>query len=234
MTRHLYTIESRVSWDQELNLSDCDSAVKELYFWKENVKSLNCKKLFVQSVPSIVSYSDASETGCGSFLSVDNTICHKTWKPHESSKSSTWRELIAIHYGICSFLPILRNKSVFWFSDNQSAVHIARFGSQKAYLQTIALDIYSVCLLNGISLTPQWAPGSKNVDADAVSKLIDYDWYTADHLFSFLDRLWGPHTIDRFANDQNNKLPRFNSLFWTTVCEHVNAFPGTGLEKTTG
>ena len=58
-----------------------------------------------------------------------------------------------------------------------------------------------------------------------MSKLIDYDdWYTADHLFSFLDRLWGPHTIDRFANDQNNKLPRFNSLFWTPGCEHVNAF----------
>ena len=126
MTRDLYnTIESRVSWDQELNLSDCDSTVKELYLWKENVKSLNCKKLFVQLVPSIVSYSDASETGCGSLLSVDNTICHKTWKPHESSKSSTRRELIAIHYGLCSFLPILRNKSVFWFSDNQSAVHIA-------------------------------------------------------------------------------------------------------------
>ena len=40
-----------------------------------------------------------------------------------------------------------------------------------------------------------------------MSKLIDYDdWYTADHLFSFLTELWGPHTIDRFANDQNNKF----------------------------
>ena len=78
---------------------------------------------------------------------------------------------------------------------------------------------------NGISLTPQWVPRSKNFDADEVSKLIDYDdWYTADHLFSFLDRLWGPHTIDRFANDHNNKLPRFNSLFWTPGCENVNAF----------
>ena len=152
-------------------------------------------------------------------------MCHKTWKPHESSKSSTWRKLTAIFYGLCSFLPILRNKSVFWFSNNQSAVHIAQFGSQKTYLQTIAVDIYSVCLLNGISVTPQWVPRSENVDADAVSKLIDYDdWYTADHLFPFLNRLWGPHTTDRFANDQNNKLPRLTSLFWTPGCEHVNAF----------
>ena len=42
ITRHLYNaIESLVSWDQELTLNDCDSTVKEFYFWKENVKSLN-------------------------------------------------------------------------------------------------------------------------------------------------------------------------------------------------
>ena len=100
---------------------------------------------------------------------------------------------------------------MFWFSDNQPVVHIAQFGSQKTYLQTSALDIYLVGFLNGISITPQWVPRSENVDADAASKLIDYDdWYTDDHLFPFLNQLWGPHTIDRFANGQNNKLPRFN------------------------
>ena len=58
MTRHLYnTIESRVSWDQELNLSDCDdSAVKELYFWKENVKSLLIVKSFSSSQYQVSSH----------------------------------------------------------------------------------------------------------------------------------------------------------------------------------
>ena len=66
MARYLYnTIESRVSWDQELTLSDYDSTVKELYFWKESVRSFNCKKLFVQSELSIVSYSDAGESRQG-------------------------------------------------------------------------------------------------------------------------------------------------------------------------
>ena len=213
-------------------LSDCDSTVKESHFWKKNIKSLNCKKLFVQPVPSIVSYSDASDTGCGSLLSVDNTICHKTWKPHESSKSCTWRELTAIHYGLCSFLPILRNKSVFWFSDNQPAVHIAQFGSQKTYLQAIALDIYSVCLLNGISMTPPWVSISGNVDVDAVSKLIVYDdWYTSDHVFLFLNQLWGPHTIDRYANDQNNKLSRFNSFYGLQAVSMSVHSPWTGWRK---
>ena len=47
LTRHLYnTIESRAYWDQEITLSDCDSTIKELYFWKGNVKSLHCKKVF--------------------------------------------------------------------------------------------------------------------------------------------------------------------------------------------
>ena len=44
MTRHLYdTIESRVSWDQELNLSDCDSAVKNCIFGKKMLKVLIVK-----------------------------------------------------------------------------------------------------------------------------------------------------------------------------------------------
>ena len=196
--------------------------------------SLNCKKLFVQSVPSIVSYSDASETGCGSLLSVDNTICHKPWKPHESSKSSTWRELIAIHYGLCSFLPILRHKSVFRFSETVSGSYCSIW-EPKDFSANYSPDIYSVCLLNGISLTPQWVPRSKSVDADAVSKLIDYDdWYTADHLFSFLDRLWGPHTTDRFAMTRTTNCQGLIRCFGLQVVSMSMHFPGTGLEKTTG
>ena len=53
-----------------------------------------------------------------------------------------------------------------------------------------------------------------NETADFVSKLVDYDdWFVSHEFFKTLDALWGPHSVYRFANDQNTKLIGFNSLF---------------------
>jgi len=42
--------------------------------------------------------------------------------------------------------------------------------------------------------------------------------------FSFIDDLWGTHSIDRFACVINHETERFNSLFWNPCSEAVNAF----------
>ena len=39
-----------------------------------------------------------------------------------------------------------------------------------------------------------------------------------------LDQCWGPHTINRFADHQNSKLPRFNYRCWCPGTEAVDAF----------
>ena len=38
-----------------------------------------------------------------------------------------------------------------------------------------------------------------------------------------LDRLWGPHTVDRFTSELTTQLPRFNSLYWDPKTEAVDA-----------
>ena len=43
-------------------------------------------------------------------------------------------------------------------------------------------------------------------------------------VFQQLELLWGPHTIDRFANYLNTQLPRFNFRFWNPGSEAVDAF----------
>ena len=53
--------------------------------------------------------------------------------------------MTAVHYGLNSFLPFLKSKSVYWFSDNQAALDNINYGSRKLELQSIALDIFSVC-----------------------------------------------------------------------------------------
>ncbi|VDI63461.1 Hypothetical predicted protein [Mytilus galloprovincialis] len=39
-----------------------------------------------------------------------------------------------------------------------------------------------------------------------------------------LDKLWGKHTIDRFATDYNTKCSRFNSKCWCKNTEAIDAF----------
>jgi hypothetical protein len=95
----------------------------------------------------------------------------------------------------------------------------------KENLQAIAMSIFSICLINGISIEIQWIPREGNTQADYLSKIIDYeDWGVSEMFFNFMNELWGIYTIDRFANSTNAKLSRFNSLFWNVNTEAVDAF----------
>jgi len=44
------------------------------------------------------------------------------------------------------------------------------------------------------------------------------------HSFRFLELKWGPHSIDRFADEHSHLLPRFDSMFWNPFCEAMDAF----------
>ena len=55
--------------------------------------------------------------------------------------------------------------------------------------------------------------------------MIDHDdWGITDTFFEFIDDLWGPHSVDRFASVVNKKISRFNSLFWNPSSEAIDAF----------
>ena len=68
-------------------------------------------------------------------------------------------------------------------------------------------------------------PRECNVEADVLSRQEDFDdWGVAPVFFRFIDSMWGPHTVDRFADEFNKKLPVFNSKFWSPNCTQVDAF----------
>ena len=134
---------------------------------------------------------------------------------------------------------------VKWHSDSQGAVRIVEIGSPTAELHSIELDIFYFCRTYSITLIPQWVPREVNACADAISYIVDFDdWYKTPEFFAHLDRLWGPHTVDRFANAVNAHLdrlwgphtvdrfanavnahlPRFNSRFRVPGTEAVDAF----------
>ena len=98
-------------------------------------------------------------------------------------------------------------------------------GSKKALLYAEALSIFSNCLHNHIALEPEWIPREANEQADYISRIVDLDdWQLNPAVFTKVDREWGPHTIDRFADENNKQLDRFNSRYWSPGTEAVDAF----------
>ena len=67
-------------------------------------------------------------------------------------------------------------------------------------------------MLYGIRLEPEWMSieGEQNELADYYRRIVDH---VNPSIFTWLDTIWGPQTIDRFANAMNNQIQRFNSRF---------------------
>lgn len=82
-----------------------------------------------------------------------------------------------------------------------------------------------MCADSKISLDVQWIPRSENDKADFLSKIIDHDdWEVTVEFFDFVSLMFGPFTVDRFANFNNRKLLRYNSKFWNPESEAVDCF----------
>ena len=126
MTRHcIMSTLSAQHWDAKVKMDSY--CIEELYFWRNNLNSIKVRDCFLFNKPQRFAYSDASATGCGSVITLnEDCVCHKLWEPSECSKSSTWRELAAIDFSLESFAPILKGSLVKWFTDSQTAAeHIA-------------------------------------------------------------------------------------------------------------
>ena len=76
-----------------------------------------------------------------------------------------------------------------------------------------------------IKFDVQWVPGKQNTIADTLSKIYDFqDWETTNTLFKYLNRVWGPFTIDSLADNKNCKAKVFDSKYWCPNMACVDAF----------
>jgi hypothetical protein len=226
MTKNLHRkIDSRASWDNAM-IVDADS-IRELRFWQRAASKLNSKSLvFKRRLPSRVVYSDASNTGCAAYVSMNGRpLCHKNWNEIELNQSSTWRELKCVQYALESFKLLLSDSTVKWFTDNQAVLSIVESGSMKLHLYHLALDIFECVKEQHINLEVEWIPRTLNEQADYLSKIIDYeDWKVKDIYFHSIQSYWGSLTIDCFASNENHKLPRYYSRFFSPGSLGVDCF----------
>ena len=216
MTKALHRlIECRKGWDAQVVL-DSDVLV-ELKFWREHLQSLNRRPIWRKHMlPSRVVCSDASAVGCAAFISMnDRPVSHKNWDAIEMKQSSTWRELMCVGHALRSFAHFLKGTCVKWYTVNNGVASIVKSGSNKAHLHKLAMDIFSLSREYEVVIDIEWILRTENEAADYLSKIVDFDdWSVEESYFRAVNSVWGPSTVDCFANSVNAKVSRFYSLFY--------------------
>jgi len=228
MLRNTYKIlAGRVSWDSLVTLDE--SAIQDLTWWIYALDGWNgqviCKK-----IPEVQIVCDASPFGFGAICG--NRKAAGFWSPRVANRPQNAREMMAILTAVHTFGPHLRDKSVQIVTDNISAMaYINHMGGPSRELTEIAKDIWVIADQLRITLTATYLAGCLNVEADYLSRLsTQYEWTLHPNLFHYIDRVWGPHTIDRFANMGNHVLPRYNSRFMDPLCCGVDALAQSDWE----
>ena len=139
--------------------------------------------------------------------------------------SSTFRELLGVADSLKSFGEQLRGNTVSLYTDNQNVARIVKNGSTKEHLQTLAITIFQWTLQNNVILKVNWVPREQNTTADYFSKLTDTDdWSIDSETFDYIQQTFGIFTIDRFADNLNKRVDRFNSKFYCPATEHIDVF----------
>ena len=244
-TRSLYDLMNQKPlnvWNWHLALDE--GALTELQFWQTNFDRLHGVPLWLDPHVQTVLFTDAGAQGWGGFivehgrgqtLRVPSTleeyyaaggssVAQGYLNPVEQAQSSTWRELIAIERTLWSLLKDVSLTVVRLFTDNLAVHYVWLAGSKKKIIQAVVRRIFDFCHERSIQMWIEWIPRRHNALADALSKFHDSDdWMLNSRYFRILDKLWGPHTFDRFASANNKQCGKFNSRFWCPGSAGVNA-----------
>jgi hypothetical protein len=161
-----------------------------------------------------------------------------TFTLDQSRKSSSWRELYASAELLEVVGSLLSGCIVPLYLDSQVTVMIlggdipqypGKFfgGSKKEELQELAIRIFNLTEKHNFGIQPIWIPREQNERADFNSHLNEYNHYDFSlkpEIFHWLDTMYGPHTIDRFASDDSTQLLHYNTKFYSKKASGLDAF----------
>jgi len=112
-----------------------------------------------------------------------------------------------------------------WIDNKVAKYVISNMSTRSRALHWALCRLRRVLVRHGLCLRGSWLSSAANFRADYLSRVTDRtDWRLSPAVFADLDARWGPHTVDRFASDNNAQVPRFNSLWLCPGTEAVDAF----------
>ena len=204
LLRNVYRLlASKKTWKDSLFLSN--PVINDLNWWLEALHFWNGRAFKSDSLEWVTMETDASMTGWGiRFIDSSGGQQHAQgcWNKNMSMKHSNIRELTAIYLGLKTFRKMLKGKNILVLSDNITSVaYINMQGGPYPELSAIATNIWALLVDIRADILARHLSGSKNVVADSLSRMSSrYEWSIHPNLYQYLDKMWGPHTYDRFAS----------------------------------
>lgn len=220
LLRNVYRLlASKISWEQELLINAATR--NDLEWWKNAVQSWNGNPIVLGPV-DVTMETDASQTGWGAIC--EGQEAAGFWNRRVAMMPSNYREMMAILLAIKSFKN-LENKTVRVYTDNiTAAAYVNHLGGSSVDLCQVANAIWLEAISKNITLQARYLPGVENGTADYLSRLPNkYEWKLHPNLFSYINKIWGPHSIDRFATLANTQLPVFNSRYAEPLTAGIDA-----------
>lgn len=221
MLRNVYRLlRTKANWTDSLALDS--GTLSDLHWWLNALDGWNGNVL-TKREPDIQIVTDASPIGFGATCMGQKASGF--WTSFVGSMPQNAREMMAILMAIHSFAHILRNKTIHVVTDSITAMaNINHMGGQSPLLTEITKAIWLAVQELDASITAGWLAGVQNIEADRLSRLSDkYEWALNPRIFRHINRVWGPHSIDRFATFTNSQLPVFNSRFWDPKTAGIDA-----------
>ena len=147
------------------------------------------------------------------------------WNTAMSYEPSNYREIMGILLSLQTFKDHLHNKSVELLTDNVTALsYIVHKGGPILKYHNVAKAIWSLATEINLNIQCHHLAGKLNTEADYLSRIKDsYNWELSQGCFHKLECLFGPHSVDRFADFQNSKVTRYNARFADPKAEGINA-----------
>jgi hypothetical protein len=117
----------------------------------------------------------------------------------------------------------MRGRKVLVHEDNQAVVGVLNhLTSRSPAMMDELRKLWQLIDTNNINVRARYIRSAANVCADRLSRETDKDdWQLNLRIFTYLDSLWGPHSIDRYATQGNSQLPRYNSRWRDPTSEAV-------------
>ena len=221
LLRNIYrVISSKSTWDSEVQLTH--AATKDLQWWLGALKGWNGAPLCAKAIDLQIE-TDASSTGWGAAMF--NLEASGQWTQDVQHMHINFKELLAVLQAIKSFRHYIKGKHVQILSDNITTVaYINHMGGNTPHLSDLMSTLWSTASSMDVTLSARHLAGNLNLVADRLSRnRSPYEWSLHRTLFKTIDRMWGPHTIDRFAASHNHQLADYNSLHWDPGTRGVDA-----------
>ena len=226
-TRHLiYYKNQMVKNDRDFDLPrPLDKAsLDELNWWYLNLQKWNGRSL-LPTTPTQTIFVDASNTGWG--CSWKTYRAHGYWTTQEAAQSINWRELKAAHLALTTF-QVPQNSTILIRTDNTTSLsYINKQGGTRSLpLMELATEVWNWCLANNIHIQAQHIRGIHNNIADMESRRTFFknQWQLKPKAFQTINHLWGPHSIDLFADRTTKLLPKYVSWMPDPGAIHTDAF----------